>query len=162
MKMRRRILTALLLMVASGCASDPFRPYRGGIGYSEVQLAPDLWQIFYEGPRQMSYGQAVGYAQLRAAQVAVREGKPFFEIIDSDSAARIETDIHRDFSPDEPFGRRRHYSPHYGAHFETYADVYQRPTGVLRVRLLTERSDGALDARLILERVDKPGSQPAK
>lgn len=140
----------------SGCAGDPYRPYSDGIGYSEAEIAPGLWQVIYEGPRRMSYGQATELARRRSAELAARAGKPYFRIIDVQPLSRINTDIHRNFDSFDRRERRGLYGPVY----DLEADTYVRPGAILRVRLLDEAEPDAFETRKVLG-ADGASTQPS-
>ena len=140
----------------AGCAGDPYRPYEGGVGFSEAEVAPDVWQVIYEGPRRMSYGQATHLARRRAAELAARAGKPYFRIVEAQPLSRIHTDLHRHYDPYDRRERRGLYGPGY----DLEADTYARPGAILRVRLLDEAAPDAFETRRILQQ-DASSTQPA-
>lgn len=150
------VLVAMLGWWVSGCASDPYRPFDNGIGYSEAEVAPDLWQVIYEGPRRMSYGEATELAKRRAAELAKRAGKPYFRIIDLQPLSRVHTDIYRNFDPYDRRERRSLYGPRY----DLEADTYARPGAILRVRLLDEPEPDAFEVRKVLQE-DAAATQPS-
>lgn len=150
------LLAAIILLASFGCAGDPYRAYTDGVGYSEAEVAPGLWQVIYEGPRRMSYGQATELAKRRAAELAARAGKPFFRIIDVQPLSRINTDIHRNFDSFDRRERRGLYGPGY----DLEADTYARPGAILRVRLLDEAEPDAFETQKVLQE-SGPSTQPS-
>ena len=89
--LRRGVFLALTgsLLVLPSCAADSaYHPYRplgflgiggDGTGYSESPVRPDVYMVGYYGsnnPTQCRY-----LATIRSAELALQQGKPYFEII---------------------------------------------------------------------------------
>jgi hypothetical protein len=77
-----------LLFFLSGCAT-PYQPSGFGGGYSETQLAPDMFRTTFRGNGYTSAERTQDFAMLRAADLAMAHGFTCFAIIDE----RDSTDV---------------------------------------------------------------------
>ena len=153
----KAIAVCIVGLTIAGCAGPAYRPFRGGVGYSEAQLAPDRFDIVYEGTRSMSIGRATELAKVRAAELAMSRGKPFFMIEQRDLTTRLEVD---GTGPYSGYGHQGHggfgSGVGVGINFGGGPDIDSRPVSVLRVRLLDEATPDALDAAEVLrEAIDR-------
>jgi hypothetical protein len=89
------ILLAALLLAA--CAVAPYRPYSGGVGYSEVGLTKTRYEVLYHGTTGMDEGAAKNHAITRAAELGKRNGMTHFRI--ASTAARDEVTRAADTDP---------------------------------------------------------------
>lgn len=83
------ILTGLLLL--PGCAGmfpPNYRAYSDGIGFSDVQVAKDTWEVSYVGPAEFNELQAKKMAILRAAELTRISGRRWFLILSQETDAR--------------------------------------------------------------------------
>ncbi len=78
--MRTKLILVMLIgLFLAGCAVyQPTNLLTGG--YSEVQLAPDVFSISFEGASWSGAGAAHDLAMLRAADVTVKNGFRYFGI----------------------------------------------------------------------------------
>jgi len=78
--MRTKLILVILLgLFLAGCATyQPSNIFAGG--YSEIQLAPDVFSISYEGTSWSGAGGAHDFAILRAADVTVKNGFRYFGV----------------------------------------------------------------------------------
>jgi len=83
MKMRHGWLPLVLLALAiAGCASaTAYRPVGTDGGYSELQLAPDMFRVAFQGNVYTSQEQVADLALLRAAELSLAHGAPYFVVI---------------------------------------------------------------------------------
>ncbi len=138
------------LLTFGGCASKPlplYRSFERRAGFSEVQTAPNRFQITYQGTPGMSDGAAAELAKLRAAELARLRGKPYLRIHDVRMSSRTYTDYEPAwYTTDSYIDRDGH--PHYHQRLlrEANYDVYSVPVAVLGVELLDEPADDALGA----------------
>ena len=151
----RRPPTAILALclvglTVAGCAGPAYRPFRGGVGYSEAQLAPNRYDIIFEGTRSMSVGRATELAKVRAAELAMSQGTPFFVIEERDLTTRLEVDSTGPYSGYGQHGHGHGSGVGVGINLGGGPDVDSRPVSVLRVRLLDEATPDALDAAAVL------------
>jgi hypothetical protein len=80
---------ALLSASFSGCATG--RSYHAreslwGLGYSETMVATDSWRVMYRG-YSIPEAQAADYALLRASELMLSSGFPYFILLDERSSA---------------------------------------------------------------------------
>ena len=151
------LLTAALL--AAGCGYDPYRPYQNGVGYSDAQLAPDVYQVYYEGTASMSYGQSQRLALLRAAQLAAGEGKPYFVVLSSRSSDRTEVTVTPGGLRSGRYGELAYDDPLFygGTYYGGVTRAYDRPVVQISVRLLDEPAERALEATKVIADARRDG-----
>ncbi|MGN6367090.1 MAG: CC0125/CC1285 family lipoprotein [Phycisphaerae bacterium] len=68
------------LLFLAGC--NVYHPLRGGVGYSDLPVGPDKYEVTYLGTSDMPLGQARWYCLLRASELSVLRNDPYFQIID--------------------------------------------------------------------------------
>ncbi len=78
--MRTKLILVMLIgLFLAGCAIyQPNNFFTGG--YSEVQLAPDVFSISFEGASWSGAGATHDFAMLRAADVTVKNGYRYFGV----------------------------------------------------------------------------------
>jgi hypothetical protein len=80
-----------ILGVLAGCSAlfpPNYRPYSRQVGYSDVQVAKDRFQIGYVGPADFTEIQAKKLALLRAAELTRNAGGRWFRILSQESSSR--------------------------------------------------------------------------
>ena len=85
---RALVLSAVIASLFNNCAS----PYAGSGpigGYSDTQLAPDIFRITFSGNGFTPSERAQDFALLRAADVALGHGFGYFAIIDSTNGGSV-------------------------------------------------------------------------
>ena len=106
MRMKKEWLLPISLML-SGCAISYYVPYDRGIGYSEVNVAKNEFEVVYYAPTEMDDLTAKQYAILRAADIGRGIRAAYFKIENStdDGLTRQLTikQKHRDDYGDEAF-----------------------------------------------------------
>jgi hypothetical protein len=154
-------LVVALLLLAVGCASDPYHPYDGSTGYSETPMKPDEFEVGFSAPSDLSSTQAHYYATVRAAEMALERNKPYFEIVqgresarydtvDSPGTAMINTSRTRDARGVNSSFSTVHQTP-------GYTRTYASPTSILLVRFQDTATPASLDAREILRSAQQKG-----
>jgi hypothetical protein len=76
-------LLALALLSFQGCATllpPLYRPYSNEIGFTELQVAKDAWEVQYVGPPSLTPLEAKQMAVLRAAELTRLRGGRWFSI----------------------------------------------------------------------------------
>ncbi len=76
-----------IVLMISGCAT----PYTSnGLlgGFSETQLAPDIFRVSFQGNGFTSIDKTKDFGLLRAAELTISNGYSYFAIIDSTEEAR--------------------------------------------------------------------------
>jgi len=84
MKNNIRLSFLVLSIIISGCAT----PYasKGLIGgYSDTQLAPDVFRVYFRGNGYTSAERAQDFAMLRATDDCLQHGFKYFALIDENS-----------------------------------------------------------------------------
>ena len=87
----------------AACASNPYHPYEGGVGYSEVNTAKNRYEIVYHGTSGMDEAEAKNLAIRRAAEVGKANGQPYFRIAGSRNDALREIVRDPDLFPSSPW-----------------------------------------------------------
>jgi hypothetical protein len=107
----RPLLIASVLLAAAGCAGRPVPPpvpamvalsENGDYGYSEAALAPDVYAVTFVSPSLSAHGdperdygldgekhRVAALARWRAAQVALEQGYPAFQVQNETSDADV-------------------------------------------------------------------------
>ena len=75
-----------LLAVTCGCAATGYHPNGVNGGYEECRLQQGLYRIDFHGNRYTSKSIAKDFVLLRAAELTLQEGHPYFETIEKESA----------------------------------------------------------------------------
>ncbi len=86
--------TILLSILAAVCLAGCSTPYgdNGLIGgASETQLSATQWQVRFRGNGYTSADKAADFCLLRCADIAIREGYPFFVIVDAGTRVDAQT-----------------------------------------------------------------------
>ncbi len=73
----------LFCVLLTSCST--YQPYSDvlGYGYTDTQLAPDIYEINFVGDTSETMTSAKRLAMYRAAHIAFQRGYPYFEIINS-------------------------------------------------------------------------------
>jgi len=82
-------IIGLALMVAACATPYQHTSFRGG--YSETQLAPDVFRVYFRGNAYTSMERAQDFALLRAAEVAQQNGFTHFAVVDESSSTTVST-----------------------------------------------------------------------
>ena len=69
-----------LFLLLSGCAVSVYRPLDNGIGYTEVGLSKDRYEIMFHGTVDQDELTAKKFAMVRAAEIGKRNGFAYFVI----------------------------------------------------------------------------------
>ena len=75
----RRILFFIPLLLLTGCSV--YHPLRGGVGYSDIPVGLDGYEVTFVGTSDTTVGQARWYCQLRAAELSVLRNDPYFQVL---------------------------------------------------------------------------------
>lgn len=93
MKTKFLLLLLAVPLIVTGCAT-PYQSNGFAGGYSETQLAPDVFRIHFRGNGYTSGERAQDFAMLRAADLCVQNGFDCFALLDerdSTSTSAIST-----------------------------------------------------------------------
>jgi hypothetical protein len=81
-----RILPSLLLaFLVNGCATA-YQPQGLGGGFSDTQLAPDVFRVIFRGNGYTAADRAQDFALLRAADLCKQHGFAYFAIINENES----------------------------------------------------------------------------
>ncbi len=85
LKIKNTLLLFWIALTLVGC-STPYQSngFRGG--FTETQLAPDVFRVTFRGNAYTSGERAQDFALLRAAELTLRSGHTFFAIVNESNA----------------------------------------------------------------------------
>jgi len=106
---RRRFVTLLfspiLLAVIVCSCGTPYRPVKNGTGFADEQIAPDMFVISFQGNGHDVSEKVSDFALLRAAQLALAHGYPYFGVVDITNTSSARPYVQRQqFYTDYPPG----------------------------------------------------------
>ena len=78
------------LLLLGGCATSYQQKGFSG-GYSETQLAPDVFRVNFAGNAYTSSERAQDFALLRAAELSLERGFRYFALLDESSSSKLST-----------------------------------------------------------------------
>ena len=151
-----RLSLILAVVFLAACASNPYHPYEGGVGYSEVNTAKNRYEIVYHGTSGMDEATAKNLAIRRAAEVGKANGQPYFRIAGSRNDAVSEYVRDPDLFPRSPWTGepRRMTEWEWRRERELEASRLKRSTREVRspvIRLIVDYAKEDCDACLSVE-----------
>jgi hypothetical protein len=80
----KKIFLSILMLTLVGCGSTPYQASKGAFneGYAETQLSQNIWQVYFEGNGDTTRQQAEDFCMLRGAELADKNGYPYFTVAD--------------------------------------------------------------------------------
>jgi hypothetical protein len=78
------------LLFAIGCAT-PYQPTGFTGGFSETQLAPDVFRVFFRGNGKTFGERAQDFALLRAADICLQHGFTCFAVLDESDSTEAQS-----------------------------------------------------------------------
>ncbi len=88
MKFTKLIAVLSALVVLSGCET-PYQPNGLLGGYSDTELAPDLYRVVIRGDDIATFERIQDFALLRASELTLRHGFSYFAIINERNATSV-------------------------------------------------------------------------
>jgi hypothetical protein len=79
------LIIVCMLTLLTSCAS-PYQPNRLGGGFSDTQLSPDVFRIYFRGNAFTSMQRAQDFALLRAAELSLQNGCSYFAVVNESSS----------------------------------------------------------------------------
>ena len=118
---RLRSKVSRLVSLAAGlclCAcSTPYKPAKGGKGYSDSQISTNEFQVGFQGNNRTTLEEVYDFALLRSAEVSLQHGCPYFAVMDAANTSSAKSYI----------AHERYYAP---AAADTSWRMY-RPSGYI-------------------------------
>lgn len=158
------ILTGLFLL--PGCAGmfpPNYRAYSDGIGFSDVQVAKDTWEVSYTGPAEFNELQAKKMCILRAAELTGLNGRRWFTILSQETDARkvrrVSHEVTRKPAVDTLFAPKD--APPVVQEVTTREDAWI-PSAVLVFKTSEAETDETLDAEAVMREGRASGLLPKK
>jgi hypothetical protein len=134
------VLLLFSLFFLFSCATNPYKPYKGGTGYSEIQTGKGTYEIQFHGSSKQDGLKAREYAIARAAEIARSENAPYFKIADNQTKEGQE--VRSYYSP----GYYPYYAyPGYGYYYGGYGGYYNYFETNPVVRITVTLEDSACD-----------------
>jgi hypothetical protein len=159
-------LLAGLVLLLSGCAGlfpPNYRSYSDGVGFSDVQVAKDTWEVSYVGPAEFNELQAKKMAILRAAELTRLSGRRWFRIVSQDTDARkvrrVSHEVTRKPAVDTLFAPKD--APQVVQETTTREDAWI-PSAVLVFVTLAGETEETLDSEAVLREGRASGLLPKK
>jgi hypothetical protein len=158
---RNLILLLCVMTFSAGCVT-PYQP-KGRIGgYSDTQLAPDVFRVTFQGNGYTSEDRADDFALLRAAELTLQNGFKYFAVIEGSSSPDVTTwttpgSGHTSGSV-QIYGGPDSYTGTYSGH-TTYTPpqttFISRPRSELLIRCLADKPEEfyAFDASFLQESI---------
>lgn len=81
-------LFAASALAACATASSYRQRQDGDVGWRQIKLQENVWRVDYEGGPDMDLSVAKDLALLRAAELALESGAPYFVVEESDTETR--------------------------------------------------------------------------
>jgi hypothetical protein len=160
--MRCRLLfVVLMLPLVTACSA--YHPLSGGVGYSEVPLGADAFQVTFTGEGAMPVAEARQYALTRAAELTVLRNGAFFEILDERIFIGYGTSYTpATYYPAGGWGGRRWGGGHwgrgygyYGGYYDPgYVQTYMIPEVTMQVRVVPGGTANAIPAAYLLRQAE--------
>ena len=85
-----KLSAILMVLILSGCATA-YQPTGFSGGFSEIQLADNVWQVSFEGNGYTKDKRARDLALLRSADLTLQQGYTHFLIADSANSHELST-----------------------------------------------------------------------
>lgn len=95
------------LFALIGCMSNPYRPFKNDVGYSETKVSPKKYQVLFHGSDDVDELEARDLAVLRASEIAREQDFPYIRI---DTAQTKETPVQKTYVTGDPY--YYHYGPY--------------------------------------------------
>ncbi|HUO07922.1 MAG TPA: hypothetical protein VM008_06460 [Phycisphaerae bacterium] len=146
---RLLLLTSLIL---AGC--NVYHPLTGGVGYTDVPIGPNSYEVTFTGDADMPVGEARWYCLVRSAELAVLRNDPYFEILDQ----QVYLDYGSYYYPGNYgavyYGRGRHAYWGYG-YDPGYVQPYALPEVTIRVGISREPGPETIPAGYLISEAAK-------
>jgi hypothetical protein len=150
--MNWRLLCVLMLLpVVTACSA--YHPLREGVGFTEIPLGQNAFQVTFTGESSMRVAEARQYCLTRAAELAVMRDMPFFQIMDE----RIFIGHGSSYMPPmyspayRGRGRYGYWGRGYGGFYEPgYVQTYTIPEVTMVIHLTTPDAPNAIPAAYLL------------
>ena len=136
-----------------GCAT-PYKSIGFMGGYSESQLASDVFRVYFRGNAKTSGERAQDFALLRAADLTLQRGFGFFAIIDESFSTSVSTLTTPGTAQTTGSGQVSGNSLTYSAstiYTPPMTDFVFKPQAALFIRCFNEKPEGiyAFDAEFV-------------
>ncbi|MGO8763261.1 MAG: CC0125/CC1285 family lipoprotein [Desulfobaccales bacterium] len=88
MSQMKKMALYIVLLLLAGCATSYQSKSLMG-GYSDTQLAPDVFRVYFKGNAYTSNERAQDLVLLRAAELSLQHGFKYFTIVDESSSTKV-------------------------------------------------------------------------
>ncbi len=123
----------------TGCAINYYRPYDGGVGYSDISVAKDKAEIMFYGADDQDPLTAKQYAMVRAAEIGKQSNFPYFRITNDKEKEQNQ----REFVQTETYnsGYYHHRRPGWGGGTDVQVVEYDEKRPVIRLVVQYQNDD---------------------
>lgn len=148
----RVFLMVLVAGMMGACAGQPYHPLKDGVGFAELPVGTDQYQVTFVGTAGMAPSEARQYALTRASELTVLRGGEAFVI----TGERITMMVQSQYWPGSTGwdayggggrGRRTYYQPVYEP---GHTEVYTVPEAFVQFQLAEARAANAVPAGYLL------------
>jgi hypothetical protein len=156
-----RWLLMMLVLPLLGACTNVYRPLQGGLGFMEVPVGPEGYQISYVGNSDMSATEARRYSLLRAAELAALRGEAYFRITEEHIYMTYGnrywpgTDTRFVETFGDRYGRRRVVIHH--VYDPGYTELYMVPESEMQVQLTKDGAAPSIPALYVLQQAVADG-----
>jgi hypothetical protein len=149
--MLRRICFLLPFVLLGGCSV--YHPLRGGVGYTDLPIGPNTYEVTYSGTSDMPVGQARWFCLLRSSELSVLRNDPYFQILDE----HVYLDYGSYYYPGQYdpyyYGWGRH--GHWGyVHEPGYIQPYTLPEVTMKVELSPQPGPKTIPAAYLIRQAE--------
>ncbi|HEY4329045.1 MAG TPA: hypothetical protein VGN88_04855 [Phycisphaerae bacterium] len=152
--MCRRFYVFLALVPLLAACSSVYHPLKDGVGFTDVPVGTDNFQITFAGDANMPVAEARRYALLRASELAALRSDPYFQIVDE----RILLSYGEQYYPgdntrfvetvNDRHGREHPFVTHF--YEPGYMEHYVIPEVTMQVHLQADAADNTIPASYLL------------
>lgn len=139
----KKILALAVVLTLVGC-STPYTSNGLLGGFSESQLADNVWQVSFEGNGYTRQKKAIDYTMLRSAELTLLQGYSYFAVVDknafSDGGVTISNSSMNMTGSAQTFGNST-YGHATGSNFGTAA-LIRFPTANQTIMMFKEKPEG--------------------
>ena len=130
----------MAVLSLTGCATTYYKPYDHGIGYSEVNVAKNKYEVIYYGGEDQDELTAKKYAIVRAAEVGKQNKFTYFKIGSSREHEQTNTEVVREKQYDN-FGHPNRYHRDPWGHTEEIITTRIEKKPVVKIAVTYQNED---------------------
>lgn len=94
------ILAVFSLFAIFACSTNPYRPYKDNVGYSDAKKSPQKYEVMFHGSDDLDELGSMKLAIVRASEIARRENYPYIRI---DTTRTTEKPVAKTYATADPY-----------------------------------------------------------